>query len=319
LFVLPPPQMLRKVCLKKRDRVLTAIQGGIPDRLPATLWFHFGGAFLSPKDQVDYYVRTIVPRDWDLLKVMFDYRPRVALDIDFSSPAAIARTLRGIDWDEPFRRQRALLTSLTTSVGDDLPLIDTIYSPWFSLVRWVGYDREKALLVDHSAVASVLDEIAAVICHHTRWLSSMGIHGYFYASIAASKALTSESLELQLQLDRQVLSSSRGLHRYLHLHGLDIELARVSTLEFDVLNYHDRHPSNPQLGHARTTISQCLMGGVCERTLTHTSPANTERQIRQAVAEIEGRGLILAPGCAVSASVSESHCDAIQRASRVFS
>jgi len=306
--------------MTKFERLATVIQGGRPDRLPASMWFHFGGQFLSPADQARYYLKAVIPQDWDLLKVMFEYRPAIAPLLDPNSPDDLTVLLETTDWEEPFRRQRQCLQILARELQANVPIIESGYSPWFSLLRWLGRDYEQALLADQDVVPQILEKITTLTCQHVESLKGLGIHGYFHATIAASTELYPEQDARQTQHDQQILLAGQDGHRFLHLHGNGIDISRASNYAFEVLNYADRHPSNPTLAQARVLASElsgdlsamCLMGGICERTLTQVSSTELKRQIRQEIQTAGDHGLIISPGCTVSPSVSPGHCEAIR-------
>ncbi|WP_306481082.1 uroporphyrinogen decarboxylase family protein [Limnobacter sp.] len=300
--------------MNKFERLKTVIAGRKPDRIPAAVWFHFGGGFLSPEDQARYYLKVVVPQDWDFLKVMFEYRPRIDLELDLSSPSDLLKLLNSTDWEEPFRLQRECLKILAAELEGRLPILESGYSPWFSLFRWIGRDLEQTFLVNRNVVSQILDRLTKLTCEHVQALKKMNISGYFYATIAASRELSPQNIEHQTDHDRQILEAGQGLLRVLHLHGNAVELERVSGYAFEVLNYSDQHPSNPSLAQARQHLKKCLMGGICEQTLTKLSVSELKRQIKHEIQQSGDSGLIISPGCAISPSVSASQCSAILQA-----
>lgn len=300
--------------MNKFERLNTVIAGGKPDRPPAALWFHFGGGFLSPEEQARYYLKVLVPQDWDFLKVMFEYRPRFAPELDLSSPRDLSTLLNSTDWEEPFRLQRQCLTILVDELKEQLPIVDSGYSPWFGLLRWIGRDLGQTVFANTDVISQILEKLTQLTCEHVQRLKEMGVFGYFYATIAASCELSPENIERQTHHDRQILNAAQGLLRMLHLHGNAVDIERVSDYAFEVLNYSDRHPSNPSLAQTRQLSKKCLMGGICEQTLTHISASELMRQIKHETQLSGERNLIVSPGCVVSPSVSASHCNAILKA-----
>jgi uroporphyrinogen decarboxylase len=301
--------------MSKLELLKKTIRGETVDRIPATAWFHFGGQFMSPEQQASYYLNVLVPQDWDLLKVMFDYRPHTPSGFSFRRKSDLRLLLEAVDWEEPFRKQRECTKLLISSGCNNTPIVESVYSPWFYMLRWAGRDFEANLFSDQATVTKAVEKIASLTCDHLSELARLGVHGYFYATIAASKAHSRNTYGFQAEIDRQILASNNRIYRYLHLHGNEIDISRIGDYEFDVLNYSDRHPSNPSLSEIRKSTQKCLMGGVCEQTITYTNPQELEMQIVREAMSVGSSGLILSPGCSVSPSVGASHCSAIRNAS----
>jgi uroporphyrinogen-III decarboxylase len=85
-----------------------------------------------------------------------------------------------------------------------------------------------------------------------------------------------------------------------HHHGVGIHVDIALALRgYQIYSWSNRLKGNPSLREMRVRTKACLMGGVDETTFGQASPADIVQQSREAIAETNGRGFILAPGCAV--------------------
>jgi uroporphyrinogen decarboxylase len=82
-----------------------------------------------------------------------------------------------------------------------------------------------------------------------------------------------------------------------HLHGNDVLFDRFADFPAHALNWYDR-AGKPSLTEARVRTSLALAGGIDQAgTLLTGSADQIAGQIVEAIAQLEGRGLLLAPGC----------------------
>jgi uroporphyrinogen decarboxylase len=294
------------------ERLQTAIGGEVPDRIPASVWFHMGSEHLPPEEVARLHARYHERYRWDFLKVGFDYRLPLPDAVDSGPDLDLSVLLEQTDWQAPFRLQRTCLGVLQAELGSAVPLVETVYSPLMYLLRHLGHDRRLALLEDRATTMAILERLTEVTCAHVAALSRLGIFGIYLATTAASDQLSSAELSLQAQGDRAILDRGAGLARMLHLHGSGIDPERVADYSRDVLHCSDRCAGNPDLSAMRAGTGGTLMGGIDETTVTSLSRQAMAAQIAEAIAMAGPRGFILAPGCSVSPSISARTMHAIR-------
>ena len=95
-------------------------------------------------------------------------------------------------------------------------------------------------------------------------------------------------------------AASGGWCNILHLHGAaDWEAARSLREVAHVVSWNDK-AVGPTLGEGRQRAGRCVMGGLNKRRFAGYSSAQIESECADALRETNGgRGLILAPGCAL--------------------
>lgn len=286
------------------ERVSAAIDGQQPDRIPASVWFHFGSEHLRPEDVAKLHVAFYRTYRWDVLKVMFDYRLALAEEADSGDALNLDALASKTDWRAPFVRQQACLRHLLSEVGDEVPLIETVYSPWMYLLRHVGRDQQAALLDRPDLTAELLDRLTEETCRHVDALGDLGVFGIYFATVAARTATESPEFALQAPYDRAVLRRANGMVRFLHLHGSHTRPQRVAGYPREVLHCDDRDPTNPDLAAMRGHQRGAIMGGLAQSGLTAMSLAAVRTQVADAIDRAGPGGFLLAPGCSVSPSLS---------------
>jgi uroporphyrinogen decarboxylase len=91
------------------------------------------------------------------------------------------------------------------------------------------------------------------------------------------------------------------------------------------LNWHDRN-TPPTLKEARQLTNKAFLAGiraaqkvvdgqeVPDDILVDGTPEEITAHVKEAIAQVDGRGLIIGPGCVVDQFVSEEKLRAVQRA-----
>ncbi|MCW5713155.1 MAG: hypothetical protein KIT43_01390 [Bauldia sp.] len=281
------------------ERLETAIAGKTPDRIPVSLWFHFGSEHLPPETVARLHIEFYRTYRWDFLKVMFDYRLELPATVDAGHGIDLDTLLWETDWQAPFARQRDCLAILKGQLGDEVPLVETVYSPFMYLLRHVGHDHRQSLLDRPEPVAAILDRLCEEACRHVDALKEPAVYGVFFATTAGSTVAGSSELALQAPRDRTVLDRASGLKRFLHLHGAGASAADLADYPREVL-----HSDGNDLAELRKGGEKAIMGGLPHASLTRMSLASVRSQIAGAIDSAGRAGFILAPGCSVSPSLA---------------
>lgn len=197
--------------------------------------------------------------------------------------------------------QLECLRLITREMGDDTPVIQTIFSPLAQAKNLAGQDR---LLVDLRRAPQALETGLQVIAESTRRFieaaRQMGIAGVFYAVQHAQYGLLSadEYEHFGRKFDLQVLEPASDLWlNMLHLHGSEVMFERFLDYPVVVINWHDRE-TTPDLSEARQMFQGALCGGLRRwETMVLGDPTSVEKEAKQALLVTEGRRFILGTGC----------------------
>ncbi len=287
------------------ERLRTAVSGGVPDRIPVSVWFHFGSEHLPPEEVARLHIAFQRAYRWDFLKVMFDYRLELPASVDAGDEVYLDALLSETDWAAPFTRQRDCLAILQAELGHEVPVVETVYSPFMFLLRHLGRDHRQSLLDRPDIVAAILERLTAETCRHIDAIGGIGIHGVYFATLAGGVAPGSSEFELHSRHDIAVLDRAADLTRFLHLHGDGVSCAHLASYPRDVLHQDGGGGTGTDgLAELRASGEKAIMGGLPHGALTRMSLAAINAEIAAAVGSAGRAGFILAPGCSVSPSLA---------------
>ncbi|MBE3561192.1 MAG: uroporphyrinogen decarboxylase [Ktedonobacteraceae bacterium] len=290
------------------ERVHAALRGEPVDRVPLCFWHHFkpeGSGERLAAYTLEFFRQKF---DLDIVKIMPDL-PYPAPEQPFVE-ADQMRFLPRLDLDTPsFQQQLLCIRMLRSQLGDDYPLILTLFSPLTYALRFMGKQRaiEQARLNPQP-----FEEGLGTLSTNLRKLIAAAIEagasGIFFSCMGATTAdFTREEYErFGRPYDFHALESAReGWLNIVHIHADPSQANDQLYFDFftnypvSVISWSDRL-TGPTLAEALTMTDKCLMGGLAERgPLTQGGEGEIENEIMAALAQTKGRRLILANGCSV--------------------
>ena len=309
--------------MNRRERLACAVAGGRPDRVPVSAWGHFYREETTAEGLAAAMVAFFERFDWDFLKVHarasyhvegwgFTYAPSTRADAlhtctkhPIVSPHSW-RDVRPLPLDTPaLAEQIDALRLIRRRVGDDVPLIMTVFSPLDVAEKLV--DRDADLLKAHidaepGAIEAALSSIADTFARFVRLLVAEGVDGiYFSTKWANNMKLTAEQYgRLVRPYDLRVLEAARPLWcNVLHLCEDHVQLSTMADYPVHVFHWDSHAGHNPDFAAGRSLVGRAVGGGVDARTLARGSPQDVFAKAREAIHATEGKGLLLGPGCSV--------------------
>lgn len=327
-----------KTILQKWARVEAAIQGSKPDRLPFSVWHHLpedDGAAASLAEATVAFYRRYDP-DW--IKVMFrnsfgieDYGAKVTGyhptrgNFTVVEPAVKKpedwHTLGALPPDRGFQGvQLEALRAVHAAIGDEAPIVATIFAPTMIASRLAG----NAVFLRHlkeapTDVRAGLRTIAQNVVDFGVACLENGASGIFYSIIHASRRMLTdeEYAPLDFEYDRPTAQAFFERTRFMmaHLHGHELMFERFAGYPAHILNWYDRE-GGPFLDRARAMLPNvAFAGGIDHRgTLMLGTKDDIRSEIADAIAQTGGRRLLIAPGCAIPITVSPQSLDAVREA-----
>ncbi|HLV43917.1 MAG TPA: uroporphyrinogen decarboxylase family protein [Aggregatilineales bacterium] len=306
--------------MNKRERLQAAIQGQPVDRVPVALWRHFPGDDQRAEDLARAHIEFQKTYDWDFVKVTpassFSIRDWGVEDRWEGNTEGTRRYVRRVievpdDWlslrvlepDEgALAQQLDCLTLLQREFGEEVPFIQTIFSPLAQLKNIAGQEtltlhmRQNAGQIHH-ALQTVADSTVRFI----NAAKKRGISGIFYAIQHATYRLMSEA-EYQVfgrPYDLQVLGAASDLWlNVLHLHGSHSMFQLVADYPLQAFNWHDRE-SRPSVSEGLKRIKGAALAGVDRDVLHLDDPAPALEQAHDAFQQSGGRRWMLGTGCVI--------------------
>ncbi len=294
------------------ERVQAALRGEPVDRVPFCFWHHFKEETQDSGDRLaaatlDFFHKKF---DLDIIKIMPDLPypvPAQAL-----TSAAQWRDLPRLTLDTPaFQQQLRCIRTLRAQLGNEYPIILTLFSPTTYLVRYMGMGMQHAIAEARRDPESFTQGLA-LVADNLRTLMQAAIEagasGIFFSCMAATSTDFSkdEYTRLCRPSDLQALEGANaGWLNIIHVHADPVQTDEeiyfdlFTTYPIQVLSWSDRL-TGPSLSEALTMTDKCLMGGLAERgPLVHGGEIELENEIMGAVAQTKGRRLILANGCSI--------------------
>jgi uroporphyrinogen decarboxylase len=321
-----------------RERIQATLRGEAVDRPPVSLWRHFPREDETVEGLVKATVRFQREYDFDLVKLMptgmygvIDYGVAVQLsNEDVGTTRFVSGPIHeSADWErlpalKPdtgiLGEQVEVVRRVRQELGPDTPVIQTIFSPLMLASKLVGgTERLKDALADgESSVLAGLDRLTQDTIAFGRACLDAGADGFFFATqLAAPAEMERQEYEKYgVPFDLRVTEALRdgAWCTLLHLHGLDPYFELADRYPVDAVNWHDRE-TTPSLSEALTLTSKTLVGGLERRgPLSRGTPESVTSEVRDAIAQTEGRRLIVAPGCVVPDAAPSANLMAARQA-----
>jgi uroporphyrinogen decarboxylase len=322
-----------------RERIQAALSRQPVDRPPIAFWRHVPELDHDPRRLAEAMLTFHQRWNLDLIKVMSsgvycveDWGCQVAwTGAPNGAKQCTVHAVRALeDWARitpldpgagALGRELEAVRTIASRRHDDAPVLMTLFSP-FTVARKLAGERLAGDMGQAPArVRSALEAITVTLVRYARTAFEAGADGLFVATQSATPEVLGEDeyAEWELPYLREVLDGVRHLSGFtlLHLHGRDPYLHLVTDLSVHAINWHDRR-TKPTLGQARERFSAALVGGLDEwRTLREGPPATIAGEVRDAIGQTGGVGLIVAPGCVLPLDVPDAHLAAAVAAARL--
>ncbi len=305
--------------MNKVERLQATLRGEPVDRVAVALWRHFPVDDQAPDTLAAATVEWQAQYDFDLVKVTpassFCLKDWGAEDRWMGNPEGTREYTGRIiqspaDWAilkvlDPRQghlgRQLQALRQIRAGLGDDVPMIQTVFSPLSQARNLVGADRLPVHVRQHpKEMKAALEAITETTVAFVEQASQTGIDGLFYAlQMASTRSFAlAEYLEFGEPYDRRVLAAANGLWLNLvHVHGEDVMFDLAASYGAAIINWHDAE-TPPTLAEGLRKTRGAVCGGLRQwETMVRGTPEQVRAEARAALAQTGGRRLILGTGC----------------------
>jgi uroporphyrinogen decarboxylase len=287
----------RGASLTPRQRVDRVLAGHDADRIPFTLWHHFGLEKQGPRAHAEATLAFHRNYQTDLVKVMSDFPYPPGTGRRWWELAPVAN---------PFAPQIEALRMIREGLDGKAHFIETLFNPWNVAEKLSSPAQVKRLMQEQpDQLLAALEVIAKSEANHVRLALQSGASGIFLAIANAQEGILTrdEYQRFSEPFDRIVLEAASGAAlNVLHLHGPKVYLdhfwnrgSRAWTAT--AINY-SVHETGVSLAEARKRYAGVLMGGVDQRSYRSRSVADLTADIRAARAAA-GPRFLATPGCSV--------------------
>jgi uroporphyrinogen decarboxylase len=316
--------------MDKYERIQAALWGEPVDPIPLALWRHFHREDRDPVRLAQVTTDFAQRYDLDLIKLtpsglyaVEDWGPEIIYPDTESDPPYLARpaVTRAEGWRElrqhgtrALERELEFIRLTRAQLGNDWPMVMTIFSPLTLAYKLAGDELSKHLQSDPEAVKVGLRTLAGVTAAFAHAALDAGADGLFFASqwiradVCSREAYGIFGLPYDLDVLEEV--SHRSRVTILHLHGTHVFFELADEYPVDALSWHDRE-TPPSLSEARLETDRAFITGL-DRELLLTGPSDAiVAQAQEAIAQTEGRGLILAPACVIPPEAPAAHLEVL--------
>jgi len=325
-----------KTAMTRRERLTATCAGEPVDRVAVALWRHYPGDDQRPADLAAAQLVWQQQYDWDFIKVSpassfhlvdwgvtdawqggnegsREYTSRVVFGPE--DWAKLPRLSPTAGWQGG---QIRCLEILGAAVGEDVPFIQTIFSPLAQARHLVGPEHLMTHLRQApDLVKAALEMITERTIGFIEASQSAGLAGIYYAIQLASYRVMSEAeyREFGEPYDRRILAAAGDLwFNLMHLHGPDPMFDLVADYPAPALNWHDRE-SRPSLGEGQQRFPGAVCGGLEHwDDLLFGDPDQVRGQVADAIRHTGGQRLIVSSGCVAPVNAPFSNLRAVREA-----
>lgn len=298
--------------MNKLQRFHAAVRGEPVDHAPCVAWCNFATDAVDGAENARRQLAFHEACDWDLCKVMNDYRLAPPPGIEtIGTPGDMLKFARQSMSERIFAEQIKCLRIMRARLGREIPLIDTLFEPFFSLLFAVGFSKAAFIRAHPEEAHSMLESLADTFVDYIAEIRKVPVDGVLYATNACILAPSSRGISdaefraFHRPYDLRLLDAMDGLVRIVHAHGNPIDLARILDYPCEVFSWSDRLSGNPSIATVRGLTGKCLMGGVDESRLQERSLPEIRTEVADAFSQAGGtRNFILSPGCNVASGVA---------------
>lgn len=316
--------------MNKSERIRAALRGAAVDRVPYGFWTHRPDIDLDPEKIAEATAAFAQRLDLDFIKSMpngfycvedwgctLDFsdvarggvgkvvRPAVSTPADWARLAPLTTTQGAL------ARELRHLSQLIKRVGPEVPVLATVFSP-LTIANKLSNGAHRAHIASHaSEVAAGLEVITQATCEFTRAAIAAGCAGIFFATQDATRQLFDASVYRRFgeHYDAPVLHAAReagGWFNVLHMHGEDILFDALREYPVDALNWHIGETPPAIADYRASGGTRCILGGLQRNHITNKNLDAAYADIDIALAQTQGRGVILSPACVIRHPVDET-------------
>jgi len=312
---------------------------GVADRPPVGAWGHTYKEEWSAGDLAEITVERARKFGWDFVK----FQPRASTFAEafgsvyhpsghrMRAPIMIQPAVPDLDsWSrvairapEVFDQQVESIGMVARELRPDVPVIQTVFNPITVGGYLVGKSQSRVvreLRAHPEIVGPALERIADGLVEFSRRSVEAGAAGVFYAiSGYAGRGVMKEEAyrDLVLPYDEAVLNElpKAAWFNVLHMCGSNLNFALARDLPTHAVSWSIHNQGNPSLAEGREIAGRAVMGGLSQRSsLIYGPESKIEEEVRAAIEDTGGRGLLIAPGCSVPPRVRDANLAAVMSA-----
>jgi len=323
-----------------RERLQMIFAGERPDRFAASFWRHFFDMEHHAQGTVEAMVGFQKTFDWDFMKInpRADYHAQDwGLHLDYSHHEFRKHAKSSFpvekpeDWskikplplDSPVLAEHLQVVSMIRkAVGDDLPVLMTVFSPLAVAGRLVA---DQQTVVNHlreypDAFVPALEAITDTYARFSVELRNAGADGLFFATTqwASEGMITWEEYQkFGIPYDLKVVEASQeDAINLFHVCSSQNYLKQLVEIDYksQMYNWASEDPTNSPIDRAYEFMQgKTIVGGVDQNGwLLHSDPDEIANKMHEIKKEHAPERLILGPGCSMPPETSMDNLKVIR-------
>ncbi len=302
-----------------RQRIERCLSGVSQEKTPVALWRHFPVDDQTPDSLAESILSFQRLYHFDLVKVTpassFCLKDWGTEDVWNGNSEGTREYVHRVinkpdDWLrlsilDPYKgylgEQLSCLEMVCNALGEDVPVLQTIFSPLAQAKNLVGGQQLLVHLREYPD--EVLEGLKIITESTSRFIEAIchtKMAGIFYAIQHGSYQLLSKEEYKKFgrgdDLFLLELSSGKWVNM-LHLHGEEIFFKEFVDFPVQVINWHDRE-TYPDLAEGKELFSGVVCGGLQRiHTMVLGTPEQVRAETRDAIISTQNQRFILGTGC----------------------
>lgn len=302
--------------MNKRERVMTVVAGGIPDRTPSGFWLHFPEGYEYGEEaaaiHVDFFKKTGI----DICKVMNEnllpQDPSIKCVADWSH-------IKPFDKKSSFiQRQLDLIKRVTDSIAGEGVVLATVHGAAASISHILGggafYDKDKLLQVKHlrenpQGMRVAYEAVTEILQYLAEQSLLAGADGIYYAALGGETyGHTADEFDEYIRpSDLAILDAAKNRRclNVLHICKDHIDLSRYADYPGDVVNW-GVYSENLSLEEGRKIFKdRVILGGLDDRSgvLVDGRLEEIQAEVKRIVGSFDKGRFILGADCTLPTEI----------------
>lgn len=304
--------------MTKKERVLAALKGQMPDHVPAGFSLHFPKESNAGEAGIQAHLDFFRETDTDIIKIMNEnlvpHQGTIKTPEDWKCIGTITR-------ESPFiQRQLEFTKEILDRSEPDTYSLGTLHGITASTIHPIegdyGYDPVRTLLTQHlrensTPVLDAMKRIAEGMCELARGYAQAGVDGIYYASLGAEyRWFTDEEFAQWIApFDKLILSEIQktGCAAFLHIckDGLNMNRYEGYADYCDAVNW-GVYEAPCSLEEGKSLFpGKTVMGGLANHTgpLVEGTKEELEEAVKALVSSAGAAGFIVGADCTLPTTI----------------
>ncbi len=296
--------------MNKIERMRACLAGQVPDRVPASFWFHFPQHQAHGQASIDAHLEYYRQVDPDFLKIMNEHPYQG--NVQIKNPADWRKLKPAPIKSDFFQAQLDEIKQITDALDGECLTTTTIFNPFSSGNHASGRRVTEHLKADPQSVNIGLATIAESLAEFAQACLEAGADGIYFSAQGgdADRFSEAEFLEFIKPHDLTVLNAIReqGELHIIHICRDNNRLHLYCNYPGHVFNWAVTAPVNLSLKAGKRLFGRPVLGGLDNRgVIVDGSPAEIEAAVHDIIDKIGPKNLIIGADCTLPTEIGREN------------